>query len=202
MRGPHGPQSPPSPLRRAVGPTEPTGPTGPQRRGATTTKHESEPWPFSPRQVPSLCVGWPHAWMWKLTKQLCPSSALRSQPRAGETAVVCTGAAALSWGATGLRTSPDWFSLSFWLKLSCLKSIPASLLRVPFPVRKGGDAACGCVDLPPDVHLGPQREAVPVGCLPYCAAELCSPLQRRAPLGKALSLLGRVRVVPFQKVSL
>ena len=130
------------------------------------------------------------------------SSALRSQPRAGETAVVCTGAATLSWGATGLHTSPDWFSLSFWLKLSCLKSIPASLLRVPFPVRKGGDAACGCVDLPPDVHLGPQREAVPVGCLPYRAGELCSPLQRRAPLGKALSLLGRVRVVPFQKVSL
>lgn len=36
----------------------------------------------------------------------------------------------------GLHTSPDWFSLSFWLKLSCLKSIPASLLRVPFPVRR------------------------------------------------------------------
>lgn len=38
-----------------------------------------------------------------------------------------------SWARS--TTSPDWFSLSLWPRLSCRKSIPASLFRVPLPTR-------------------------------------------------------------------
>lgn len=136
------------------------------------------------------------------------------------------GCSCLSYGGNDLHTSPDWFSLSFWLKLSCLKSIPASLLRVPFPVRKG-EAQSMAVGPSSCCSLGPQRAAVPAwsrhcSCSegifplpteprevetaapgPVCpTTEICAPTDQHAPLGKALSLRGRVRVVPFQKVSL
>lgn len=105
----------------------------------------------------------------------------------------------LSYGGNNLRTSPEWFSLSFWLKLSCLKSIPASLLRVPFPVRKGeaqpvamGPSSC--------CSLGPQRAAVSAWSRHCSCSEGISPSPpshvKLKPLPLALSALPQRAVPP------
>lgn len=101
--------------------------------------------------------------------------------------------------APAMHTSPEWFSLSLWPRFSCLKSMPASLFRVPFPASTEGESGKSCPTPPPNF---PTSAAVG-GCQ---WATPRSPLQtEKCPQPTpvvAASLRGRVRVVPFQKVSL
>lgn len=134
------------------------------------TQHQSSAWPAQ-----SLALGPPEA----SVPIPAPSQVEQEQGSAG--------------GSTPPpRTSPDWFSLSFWLRMSCLKSIPASLLRVPFPVGNGGDGACGCGTFPPALpreHSPAQRQSFGLTW-----ARACGPLPKGVligDLGEALpQLLG------------
>lgn len=56
-------------------------------------------------------------------------------------------------GGAGV-TSPEWFSLSFVKKLSCLKSMPECLFRVPFPEGAGRSGP----QLPPGPGPGAQAQ--------------------------------------------
>lgn len=90
---------------------------------------------WSPWDQGSTMRGSPLSWAGAPSLHLA-MGLLNSCAQQGQDTVVCIGTTP-TWGQEG-PTSPDWFSFSFWLRLSCLKSIPASLFRVPFPTVEQG----------------------------------------------------------------
>uniref|UniRef100_A0A7M4G1Z1 Ribosomal RNA-processing protein 8 n=1 Tax=Crocodylus porosus TaxID=8502 RepID=A0A7M4G1Z1_CROPO len=106
--------------------------------------------------------------------------------------------------APAMPTSPDWFSLSLCPRFSCLKSMPASLFRVPFPAStgRGGGGLGDATQLPPSsvgLPVGDPKKPPPSEVPPNCprgGGKLTWPGAGRAlPEGVLVSVSGRAAVL-------